>query len=81
MGMPIYKINIVTVHTDLRIYCAGCKKVIRERKNPIAEGNFRWIFACYLSQSEQQLNIRHMAAESIFANMLWKYGMEYGKML
>ena len=45
--------TLVLVHTDLRIYCAGRKKVIRECKNPIAEGNFRWIFACYWSRVEQ----------------------------
>ncbi|MDE6202166.1 MAG: hypothetical protein K2G19_01670, partial [Lachnospiraceae bacterium] len=35
--------------------CAGRKKVIRECKNPIAEGNFQWIFASCWSRSEQQL--------------------------
>ena len=29
----------------LRIYCAGCKKMIQECKNPIAAGDFKWIFA------------------------------------
>ena len=43
----------VTVHTGLCIGCTDRKKMIQECKNPIAEGNFPWIFAGYWSRSEQ----------------------------
>ena len=43
----------VTVHTGLCIYCTDRKKMIQGCKNPIAEGNFKWIFADYWSRSEQ----------------------------
>ena len=43
----------VTVRTGLRIYCADRKNMIQVCKNPIAEGNFQWIFASYWSRSEQ----------------------------
>ncbi len=35
------------------IYCTDRKKVIQECKNPIAEGNFKWIFACNCEGTEQ----------------------------
>ncbi len=37
----------------LRIYCADRKKVIQECKNPIAKGDFRWIFTCNCDGTEQ----------------------------
>ena len=61
--------GIVTVHTDLRIYCAGRKKVIRECKNPIAEGNFRWIFACYWSRSEHLLEMSNRVTSETIDNV------------
>ena len=35
----------VTVHSVLCIYCTVRKKVIQECINPIAAGNFKWIYA------------------------------------
>ena len=37
---------IVTVQPGLRTCCADREKMIQEGKNPIAEGDFKWIFAC-----------------------------------
>ena len=34
----------VIVHSVLCIYCTVCKKVIQECINPIAAGNFYWIY-------------------------------------
>ena len=39
--------------TGLRIYCADRKKMIQECKNPITEGDFKWIFACNCEVTEQ----------------------------
>ena len=39
--------------TGLRIYCADRKKMIQECKNPITEGDFKWIFACNCEGTEQ----------------------------
>ena len=39
-------INPVTVQPGLRIYCADREKMIQACKNPIAEGDLAWIFAC-----------------------------------
>ena len=35
----------VIIHSVLCIYCTVCKKVIQECINPIAAGNFKWIYA------------------------------------
>lgn len=37
----------------LRIYCADCKKMIQECRNPIGEADFRWISACNCEGTEQ----------------------------
>lgn len=36
----------ITVHTVPCIYCTERKKVIQECINPIAKGDFKWIYAC-----------------------------------
>ena len=38
--------GITNYSAGSRIYCVNRKKMIQECKNPIAEGNFKWIFAC-----------------------------------
>ena len=43
----------VTVHSVLCIYCTVREKVIQECINPIATGDFKWIYAGYWSRSEQ----------------------------
>ena len=43
----------------LRIYCADRKKVIQVCKNPIAEGNFEWIFACNCEGTEQLQDVNN----------------------
>ena len=37
---------MVTVQPGLRTCCADRKNVIQECENPIAPGDFKWIFAC-----------------------------------
>ena len=37
----------------LCIYCTDRKNVMQECKNLIAEGNFKWIFACNCEGTEQ----------------------------
>ena len=44
--------NIVTIHSVLCIYCTVREKVIQECINPIAAGDFKWIYAGYWSRSE-----------------------------
>lgn len=46
-------LSVVTVHSILCIYCTVCEKVIQECINPIAAGDFKWIYAGYWSRSEQ----------------------------
>ena len=46
-------ISNVTVHSVLCIYCTVREKVIQECINPIAAGDFKWIYAGYWSRSEQ----------------------------
>jgi len=41
--MPI-GVNVGNYSAGLRIYCADREKVIREFKDPIAAGGFKWIF-------------------------------------
>ena len=36
---------MVTVHTGLCIYCTDRMKMMQECINPIAEGDFKWIYA------------------------------------
>ena len=43
----------MTVLSGLRIYCADRKNVIQEYKNPIANGDFKWIF---VSNNSAHLN-------------------------
>ncbi len=45
--------EVVTVHSVLCIYCTVREKVIQECINPIAAGDFKWIYACYWARSEQ----------------------------
>ena len=37
----------------MRIYCADREKMIQECKNPITNGDFKWIFACNCEGTEQ----------------------------
>ncbi len=46
----------VIIHSVLCIYCTVCKKVIQECINPIAAGNFYWIYAVTGFRSEQKQN-------------------------
>ena len=40
-------VMIVTVDSVLSIYCSDREEMIQWCINPIAEGDFAWIYACY----------------------------------
>ncbi len=59
----------------LCIFCTDRKKMMQECKNPIAEGNFKWIFACNCEGTEQlqqgyKVNGRIRMKKSFFLIML-----------
>ena len=38
---------MITVHSGLSIYCSDREKMIQGCINPIVEGDFAWVYACY----------------------------------
>ncbi len=55
----------------LCIYCTDRKKMIQGCKNPIARGDFKWIFACNCEGTEQ--------LQSGIWIRLETYGLQTGK--
>lgn len=68
--------------TGLRIYCADRKKMIQECKNPITEGDFKWIFACNCEGTEQLRSflIISLNKGDERVSFVWKKNIPWGRM-
>jgi hypothetical protein len=47
----------VIVHSGLSIYCSDREKMIQGCINPIAAGDFAWIYACYCERVNSNVSL------------------------